>query len=263
MTCLEIRERLPELALHALNGSDEDAVRRHLEWCAGCRKEEAALRAAAASLAFVPDPIQPPEDLEERVVDRVREAAGRPRRRTRTVVASLVAAAIAVAALGWGSVMAGRAERAEELADEAVLREETALARFDEMLSRFGVTASPDQTRMGRLGPPSGRHGGGVALMLVSPDVMDFVIVVVRGLDVDRSPYRIFLTTPRGAKVRVGRIDELDPALGGEEIYRTFFDRSLAPFERVVVRDANGEIALEGSIAPEEQLEVGAAIAAR
>ena len=52
MTCLEVRELLPEHAIGVLGEPDRERIRRHLEWCAGCRKEAGALGQAAATLAF-------------------------------------------------------------------------------------------------------------------------------------------------------------------------------------------------------------------
>ena len=55
--------------------------------------------------------------------------------------------------------------------------------------------------------------GGGFALQLVSPTVLDFVMVIVSGIEPDRTgglPYRVRLVNSRGELLRVGLIEELD-----------------------------------------------------
>ncbi|HET7870272.1 MAG TPA: zf-HC2 domain-containing protein, partial [Actinomycetota bacterium] len=99
MNCVAVRDQLPELAVGVLPPGEQVALERHLQWCAGCRKEAAELSQAAATFAFAlaPAPLSP--GLEDRVVAGLGRAAARPRtaRRTRTAIAAVIAAAIAVA----------------------------------------------------------------------------------------------------------------------------------------------------------------------
>jgi hypothetical protein len=93
-------------------------------------------------------------------------------------------------------------------------------------------------------------RGGGAVLQLVSPTRIDFAIVLVNGLDPsdrERLPYRVTLSDRSGDVLRVGRIDELD-ADGGAEVFRQFDGLELAGFTDVRVTDAQGEVALEGSV---------------
>src|SRR5438876_11959284 len=103
MTCAEVRESLSEFSLGLLPGDDLREVERHLEWCAGCRRESAELAEGVASVALSLPVAEPPGSLEERVVAEVMTAAGRgrsPRRRGARVlaVAALAAAIMALSA---------------------------------------------------------------------------------------------------------------------------------------------------------------------
>ncbi|HEX6231244.1 MAG TPA: zf-HC2 domain-containing protein [Actinomycetota bacterium] len=254
MRCLEVRELLPELAVGVLSPEERTEVERHLQWCAGCRKEASELGQAAATLAFTLEPAPVPHGLGERIVERVKRAAGAPgtQRRARTAAASIVAAMVAIAGLGWGSVMAGRAERFEARAAQAEMDRAAALERFQRILN--GVV--PDQelpvseTHLGQLTPTAEGRGGGAVLQLVSDRMLDFTVVIVNGLDpadVDALPYAVELENAAGVVVRAGQILELD-ADGGAEVFRQFRSRDLTGFTKVRVVDATGRVVLVGSV---------------
>jgi hypothetical protein len=251
VTCLEVRDVLPELALGVLVPRDRQEIERHLRWCAGCRKEAGELGDAAATIAFALPPIDAPEHLRELVVRDVKRAAGAPVKPRRTrAAASILAAAVAVASLGWGAVMAGRADRFEERANDAERRRNEAIALFgqliDDPLAREDDRL--DQTRLGRLTPTADGQGGGMALQLVSPNILDFSLVIVSGLDprdAQRFPYHVEFENGAGDVVRAGRIDELD-AEGHAEVFRQFTNRDLTGYTLVRVVDANGVVVLEG-----------------
>ena len=72
MTCLEVRDRLTEHALGVLPRTDAREIDRHLERCAGCRKESSELVEGAATMALsLPSALAPPS-LEDRILDRFR-----------------------------------------------------------------------------------------------------------------------------------------------------------------------------------------------
>jgi hypothetical protein len=260
VTCLTVRELLPELAVGVLSARDREEVERHLRWCAGCRKEASELGQAAATFGFALAPAPVPQGLRERVVERIGRAAGAPGtpRRARTTVASIVAAMVAVASLGWGAAMAGRADRFAERAAQAERDRSAAIERFlkevsglQQEVSRIvpGAELPSEQTHLGRLAPTPEGQGGGAVLQLVSPNMLDFTIVIVNGFDpgaTDRLPYRVQLVNAAGEVLKAGRIDELD-ADGGADVFHEFA-QDLAGYTMVRVVDARGVVALSGEI---------------
>ncbi len=255
MTCLDVRELLPELAVGVLSVDDRARVERHLHWCAGCRKEASDLGQAAATFGFTLEPAPVPQGLGERVVARVRRSAGAPGtpRRARTAAAAIVAAMIAVASLGWGAVMAGRADRFAERAALAERTQAEALERFQRTIAQLfpGQTVSESNMHLAPLSPVATGTGGGFALQLVSPRLLDFSMVIVNGLDpaaTQRLPYRVRLVNTRtGKELRAGRIVELD-ADGGAEVFYQFKRADLSGFSDVVVVDAAGDVVLSGTV---------------
>lgn len=252
MTCLEVRELLPEMSVGVLPARERERLGRHLQWCAGCRKEAGDLDRAAATLAFALPPASAPEDLEDRVVARVRRAAGAPvtRRRARTVAAAIVAAAIAFASLGWGAVMAGRADRFAVRAEQAERQQAAAIERFRKVYANVipGRDLPDNETHIGPLTPLATGTGGGFVLQLVSPTVLDFVMVIVNGLDEPgRLPLRVQLLNGAGTMLRAGQITALN-ANGGAELYHQFKTQDLAGFTRVRVVDDKGQVVLAGTV---------------
>ena len=252
MTCTEARELLPEHAVGVLSATDREAVERHLRWCAGCRKEAAELAQAAAIVGFALPPASAPERLADRIVDAIQAAVG-PRgsiRRVRVAAAGALAALVAVAGLGWGAVMAGRAERFAERAARAERRQAEALAEFRRVLDRVVPGTDIQETFLGQLAPVHGGSGGGAVLQLVSPSRIDLAIVMVSGLRPKRPeelPYRVRLANAAGEVIRLGRITELD-ADGAADVIRQFPDRELVGFTEVTVVDALGEVVLAGTV---------------
>jgi hypothetical protein len=235
VTCLGVRELLPELAIGVLAPAERDEVERHLRWCAGCRKEASELGQAAATFAFALAPVPVPNGLGEQIVERVRHVAGRPGtpRRARTTAASIVAAMVAVASLGWAAAMAGRAERFEDRANRAEQQGAEALETFVRAIQNVvppGQDLPEEQFHLGPLAPTAeGQGGGGAVLQLVSPNFLDFSMVIVNGLGpqaANNLPYRVQLLNAAGQVLRAGRITELD-ADGGAEVFHQFANSCL------------------------------------
>jgi putative zinc finger protein len=257
VNCLTVRERLPEYALGALSGQDAAAVERHLEWCAACRKEAGELQRAAATLAYSVAPVEPPAGLEERVVGAVQDAAGRRRaaapRRSRVAAAGVLAAMLALSGLGWGAVMAGRAERAEERAAAAADKQQKAIANFQELIQDLEGADPANIVEVATLMSPRQRAGDGDALVLLSPSSDDLALVLVNGLGgvrAGRFPLEVRLLSDRAGELVVGHIQALDS--GGSGAVRKWFVGDLTAYSAVVVRDADGKVLLNGGLSVQE-----------
>jgi len=260
VNCPTVRDRLPERALGTVAAEDSLELDRHLQWCAACRKEAGEFDAAAATLAFAVAPSAPDPDLEERVVAAVHGAAARPHaaagpsRRGRLAVSAVVAAMVAVAGLGWGAVMAGKAARSEEAAKVATLRQQGAADRFESLVTSVEFADPSNQVVIGRLSPLGGT-GGGSAFTLVSPTLIDMAVVMVNQLPLATSagePYTVWLLGPRAPALRVGKI-RLDPS--GSAIVSRDFDLDLGGYRRVTVRNAFGDLILSGTLGTRAGLE--------
>jgi hypothetical protein len=254
VNCLTVRERLSEHALGALPEVDASAIDRHLEWCAACRKEAGELQRAAATLAYSVAPVEPPAELEERVVGAVRDAAGRRLaagpRRSRVAATAVLAAMLALTGLGWGAVMAGRAGRLQDQVEIQRQKQQDALERFRSQVIAQIEGADPEtMIESAALASPRGKSGSGDATVLLAPSTDDVVLVAVIGLQGTRPtqfPLEVRLVGGRGNGLVVGRIRELDS--GGAGIVGGRFVESLAAFDAVEVRDARGRVLLLGTL---------------
>jgi hypothetical protein len=256
VNCTAVRDRLPERALGAVSQTDGQVVDRHLAWCAACRKEAGELERAAATFAFALAPVEPETErqLEDRVVDFVRSAASKRQplvaRRGRLAVALAVAGMIAVAGLGWGAVMAGRAERFKDLSQQAKVEEADAAQRFQDVLSGLEFSDPSNEVSVANLTTGTrGATASGSAVTLVSSTTPDVAIVMVNGFrqaDAEGLPFRVFLRSERGRMLRVGVIRSLDS--GGGAIAFRRFDLDLSGFNGIEVRSTDGSIVLQGSV---------------
>jgi Putative zinc-finger len=250
VTCLEVRDRLPEHAVGTLQGEEKEPLEKHLEWCAACRKEAGDLQKAASLLAFAPSPADPGPDLEDRIVDRVRSAAGHSHHLPKGRIAALAlsAALIAVAGLGWGAVMAGKAARYSDQVKVVKTGQIHALERLNEVMTH-GPWADPtNQSLIGKLDPTRGGLAGGAALELLSRSGADIAMVMVTGLPKDGfPPYTVSVVNDHGSSLKVGQITALDSGGGG--VISARFSVSLSGFNHIVVTDARNQEVLGGTVA--------------
>jgi hypothetical protein len=211
VSCVEVRENLGELALGLLPPDEARQVKRHLESCPGCEKEWAELREGVASVALSLPVAEPSGDLEHRVVDGVRAAAGKGRRRPvmrrgarLTAVAALAAALVAGGALQWGFAQRHHAESLRSKIDR-VLQEQTNLASLVAVLqNEFRGNGTLYQAS---LFPGAGHQAAGTALIFSAPKSSGFVLVHVESaLDPKAAPYTVGLVGAGGRRLEVGTL---------------------------------------------------------
>ncbi|HEX5937443.1 MAG TPA: zf-HC2 domain-containing protein [Actinomycetota bacterium] len=253
MNCLTVRERLAEHALGVLSASELSAVDRHLEWCAACRKEAGELQGAAATLAFSVAPVEPPGELEDRVLEAVRGVAGTRRaaapRRSRVAAAGVLAAVLALSGLAWGAVMAGRADRLRDQILVQRARQEQAFENFQAVIDDLEGADPANIVEVTTLEARRARPGGGEALVLLSPSSDDFALVALTGLtDVRerRFPLEVRLVTDGAGASTIGQVSSLDPT--GSVTLSRWFVESLRDFDAIEVRDARGRVLLRGAL---------------
>jgi Putative zinc-finger len=95
LTCAELRELAPELALGVLGGAERAEALTHVEGCGACRAVVADLTDTAETLPLIAREAEPPAGFEGRVIS----AVGGQRRRRRLRWAAVVAATAAAAAI--------------------------------------------------------------------------------------------------------------------------------------------------------------------
>ena len=242
MTCLEVRDRLTEHSLGILPRVDAREVDRHLEWCAGCRKEASELLEGAGAVALSLPAAEPPTALEGRILERFRIAAGRvplpSRNRLRVLIAATLAAAIlAMGSIGW----AVEQQRNAQSLKAQVLENRNKVADLLQLLSTFQGSG---RTYTATLLSPTGFQGYGQAIMFSAPK-SGFLLVDVPVLPKSGGPYQVQLV---GKSV----IDsgQLNPASGDHPVLLKWFDgEPLAKMTVVTIIDeSTGAVVLTGKL---------------
>lgn len=96
LSCAEVRELAPELALGILGGAERAEVLLHVNGCARCQSHVAELTEAADAIPQLAPEVEPPPGFESRVLRRLDEGGRRTRRRWIAAAAAVAAAAIIV-----------------------------------------------------------------------------------------------------------------------------------------------------------------------
>jgi hypothetical protein len=116
LTCIELADLAPELALELLAGDERAAALAHVQRCDSCQQLVSALTDTTDRLLLLAPSAEPPPGFERRVLAAVNEAATRRARRPRRAVATAIA--LAAAALLVFVVVLGRSpERSFATAD--------------------------------------------------------------------------------------------------------------------------------------------------
>jgi hypothetical protein len=246
VTCLEVRERLTEHALGLLTRVDANEVERHLEFCAGCRKESAELEEGASRMALALPTAQPPSSLETRVVDRVRMAAGTlpagsRKRGGRLVAVTLAAALLAMGATGWAIAERNQVQSLQEKVKNAAAQQ----AGTAELLE--SVKGQAGKTSIAHLTPAPGGRGSGSAVIFSAPGVKDQIVVSVlipRG----KGPYVVQVVDNRSA-IKAGRL-ELAKRFQGDWFMWREIDRDLSRVVTITVLDDESRTVLTGKVEP-------------
>jgi hypothetical protein len=95
MTCAQVRELAPELALGILSGAERAEVVFHVNGCARCQAVVSEMTEVADTIPQLVPEAEPPAGFEARVLHRIGEGERRSRRRWIAAVAA-VAAAVAI-----------------------------------------------------------------------------------------------------------------------------------------------------------------------
>lgn len=243
MDCPAVRELLAE---HVLGTLDEDRRRfvdRHLEWCAGCRKEMAELAEGATVAASALAPAEPPPELEDRVVAAIVDAASRRERRRRPRLGLAAAGVAALVAVGAFSLAMATAGRVSELQQSAASAEDRA-ERFEKVLVGILMEADDGRILSADLVGIGGAAGGGRGILFDSPGGTDWALVITGGLSPENGPYHAYLTTG-GQRQRLGRLSESSP---GEMAAYRIFSRDVSGAHWISVRNGSGDTVLRGIV---------------
>jgi predicted anti-sigma-YlaC factor YlaD len=208
MTCAEVRDHLSEHSLGLLEGEESRGVERHLQWCAGCRKEYSELVEGAARVALSLPQAEPPAGLEDRVVKRVAVSSGRIRTtRARRAVRVLAVAALAGvltagSAVGWGFAQRRQAIDAKGLAKQAQERADRVADLIDAVRRELKGTG---QLYQASLFPGPGKGQAGTVLIFGAPQGAGFALVeVVAPLNEKAAPFSVNLVSSTGRRLGLG-----------------------------------------------------------
>lgn len=244
MTCLEIREKLPEFVLGVLPADEAEDVERHLEWCAGCRKESVELLEGVATVGLALPTAQPRPALESKLVGRLQAAAGRPaarpKRANRLVLAlavvTVATASLAVGATTWGIAKSRQAEDARII---AAVKSEDAAKVAAALASFHGAGAY--QASLAPAGPS--KASGSVAIFS-APKQDDFIFVSIVPPVPKDPPYTVRVVTSEGEVMSGGLLNKTQL---GNWVYFEFTRRNLSRGKTVTIYDATGRIILQGA----------------
>jgi hypothetical protein len=243
MSCIDVRDRLAEHALGVLPPEEAATVERHLEWCAGCRKEFGELQEGMATVAVALANGAPPPALEHRVVNRIATASGRRTPTSRRGLRMLVAATLGLALFALGALGWGFAERSRiETLQQTVAEKRTTLEAFAKDLREF---RSRGRLVEAKLFPMPGFQGAGTAIVFASARQDDFVLVEIVPPQPGTGPYTVRLSDRSGKLVSSGKLKRTN---NGTLVLFQYFGENLSPTGSVSILDAHHKVVLAGAM---------------
>ena len=216
LTCSELSDVAPELALGTLPGRQRAAALAHLDRCADCRLTVEELSDAADALLLMAPEVVPPAGFARRAV----EGFASPRPRRRWAIPRVAAVAAAVLAIAAGSVVA--------------------LAGRQSAPPSFALQAPG--VRMARFVPATGEqvHGD----VFASADRPSWVFMTVQD-DGSSDAYRCQIETTDGQWVNVGSFQLHD----GSGSWGKAVTTDLHQLKGVRLLDDHGAVAATASLA--------------
>ena len=186
MSCDEFHDLIPGYAAAALEEAERSAVESHLD--AGCSRCQEALVEAQALLADVSlslDPVEPPPQLRERLLSRVRAETAADRGRRLGFRPALLAAGIA--ALVAGAVVAVLSSQTDGSDVPTLARVEQLEALLAEQEEELGALLAEQDEELGEL-ELALREALDSIELLRSPDIEQVALAGV----VDQASARVF-----------------------------------------------------------------------
>jgi hypothetical protein len=221
LTCAEVRELAPELALGILGGAERAEVVLHVNGCARCQAYVAELTEAADAIPQLVPEHEPPAGFEYRVLHRLDEGRRRSRRRW---VASIAAAAAAAAIFSIAVVRVVESDDASNVASGPTAT------------STRAASAKPVAVAMDG-GAPEGQAGWAYVANRHG-------VAVSVSYGVQSGVYRIVVAPPKGATSTIGTMS-IDATRGS---WTGRSEQALGAGSRIALVDAAGHEVCHGTV---------------
>ncbi len=251
MNCMVVRERLAEFSLDVLSPSDASDVERHLETCAGCRKEVEDLREGAAAVAFDLPTVAPPPALGARVIGKVvRATGGRPRVRTRRAWRVAGALGLAAAVLAAGALAQAVHTRDMQLkqAQAAVAEQSKHVNSLAKLIERLRSQELLNGNVYGaEFSPAPAVSGSGSAVIVDRHNGEDSLFLLINIAPPVKQPLRAVLEEAGDTVAGVSLVELPGGGYGLKDSIR-FFEKELSGVSTIVVTDKTGKTLLVGAV---------------
>jgi hypothetical protein len=218
LSCAEVRELAPELALGILSGAERAEVVLHVNGCARCQAHVAELTEVADALPQLVPEAEPPAGFEGRVLRRLDEGERRARRRWLAAIAVAAAAAIIL------SITAVRVIEANDDSSPTALGVTTTVAHAPVAVPMRG---GPGEVA-GGWAYVSDQHGVAVQVDYNMPS----------------GSYSVMVTPARGDASSIGTMD----ITGGRGSWTGRSPEPLRAGARIALVDASGVVVCHGTV---------------